>query len=47
MLALSRAFGDFEFKRNSDLKLEEQVVTGLCWDNITVTSIIMLVLYIS
>ena len=27
-LALSRALGDFEFKRNKDLTAEEQIVTG-------------------
>ena len=27
-LALSRALGDFEFKKNKDFPAEEQVVTG-------------------
>lgn len=27
-LALSRALGDFEFKRNTELSAEEQIVTG-------------------
>ncbi len=27
-LALSRALGDFEFKKNKELTAEEQVVTG-------------------
>jgi len=29
-LALSRALGDFQFKRNKDLTPEEQIVTGRC-----------------
>lgn len=30
-LALSRALGDFEFKNNSSLSAEEQMVTGECF----------------
>ena len=35
-LALSRALGDFIFKRNTDKKPEEQVVTGEINKNIFV-----------